>query len=228
MSNTLFETSDGSHSLFSGQYGVSYHSKHGAIQETQHVFINAALRLKALTQQNIHILEIGFGTGLNAYMTLLEAHKRNLAIQYTAIEAYPISSQQASELNYSTLLKDEKFQAHFLQMHTANWATTLPITEQFQFIKHQIKFEEIDFSNQFDIIYFDAFAPNSQPELWEADVLGAMYKALKKDGVLVTYCAKGVVKRTLKAIGFQIEALKGPPGKREMTRAIKAREEVTS
>ena len=221
MPNSLFETEDGSHSLFSEQYGVSYHSKYGAIQETQHVFINAALRFKAVIQKEISILEIGFGTGLNAYMTLLEATKRDLAIQYTAIEAYPISMEQATALNYSTLLNDEVSPAQFLQMHSSDWAKPLTITEQFQFIKQQIKFEAIDFENQFDIIYFDAFAPNSQPELWEAAVLGIMYKALKKDGVLVTYCAKGVVKRTLKAVGFQIEALKGPPGKREMTRAIK-------
>lgn len=221
MPNSLFETADGSHSLFSEQYGVSYHSKYGAIQETQHVFINAALRFKAVIQKEISILEIGFGTGLNAYMTLLEAAKRDLVIRYTTIEAYPISYQQATTLNYTALLNDEVFPAHFLQMHSADWATTLPITEQFQFLKQQIKFEAIDFDSQFDIIYFDAFAPNSQPELWEADVLSIMYKALKQDGVLVTYCAKGVVKRTLKAVGFQIEALKGPPGKREMTRAIK-------
>ena len=224
MSNELFETSDGSHSLFSGQYGVSYHSKHGAIQETQHVFINAALRFKALTQQNIHILEIGFGTGLNAYMTLLEATKRNLNIQYTAIEAYPISYQQANDLNYSELLKKEEYQPIFLKMHANNWEEAQQLTDHFHFIKFQKKFEDLTFENQFDIIYFDAFAPNSQPELWEAAVLSIMYKALKKEGVLVTYCAKGIVKRTLKAIGFQIEALKGPPGKREMTRAIKSYE----
>lgn len=221
MPNSLFETKDGSHSLFSEQFGVSYHSKYGAIQETQHVFINAALRFKAVIQKEISILDIGFGTGLNAYMTLLEAEKRDLAIQYTAIEAYPISLEQATTLNYPSLLNKATTQADFLQMHSADWATALPITEQFQFIKQQIKFEAIDYDNQFDIIYFDAFAPNSQPELWETAVLGTMYKALKKDGVLVTYCAKGVVKRTLKAVGFQIEALKGPPGKREMTRAIK-------
>ena len=222
MPHSLIETEDGSHSLFSEQYGVSYHSKYGAIQETQHVFINAALRFKAVIQKEISILEIGFGTGLNAYMTLLEAAKRDLLIKYTAIEAYPISLQQATTLNYPALLNKATTQAEFLQMHAADWATTLRITEQFQFIKQQIKFEAIDYDHQFDIIYFDAFAPNAQPELWEAEVLANMYKALKEDGVLVTYCAKGVVKRTLKAVGFQIEALKGPPGKREMTRAIKS------
>lgn len=221
MANTIFETSDGSHSLFSGQYGVSYHSRHGAIQETQHVFINAALRLKALTQQNISILEIGFGTGLNAFMTLLAAEKRNLKVQYVAIEAYPITYQQASALNYAQLLKKEDYQPIFLKMHEDNWNENLQLSNHFQLTKLKKKFEELDFDNQFDIIYFDAFAPNSQPELWGADILGAMYKALKSEGVMTTYCAKGVVKRTMKAVGFEIEALKGPPGKREMTRAIK-------
>jgi len=225
MSNKLFETSDGSHSLFSGQYGVSYHSKHGAVQETQHVFINAALRLKALTQQDLHILDIGFGTGLNAYMTLFEAAKRNLKITYTAIEAYPISLDQATQLNYSQLLKKEAFQSTFLKMHGDNWGENLLLNDHFQFTKFQKKFEDLAFDNQFDIIYFDAFAPNSQPELWGEDILSAMYKALKPEGVMTTYCAKGVVKRTLKAVGFEIEALKGPPGKREMTRAIKTRNE---
>jgi len=166
MPNALFETQDGSHSLFSEQL-------------------------------------------------------KNLSIQYTGIEAFPISIQQASNLNYSALLKTDHYQASFLEMHRTAWARPVQITDQFQFTKHQIKFETIGFSDQFDIIYFDAFAPNAQPELWEADLLGKMYQALKKEGVLVTYCAKGVVKRTLKAVGFEIEALKGPPGKREMTRAIK-------
>lgn len=221
MENKIIETQDGSHSIFSETFGVNYHSKYGAIQETQHVFINSALRLKAILQAEINILDIGFGTGLNGYMTLLEATKRNLKIQYTAIEAYPISNKQASILNYSTLLNTEEYQNLFLEMHADKWGEELIINDSFNFIKHQIKFENIDFLNQFDIIYFDAFAPNAQPELWERDVLGKMYDALKKEGVLVTYCAKGVVKRTLKAVGFEVEALKGPPGKREMTRAIK-------
>jgi tRNA U34 5-methylaminomethyl-2-thiouridine-forming methyltransferase MnmC len=221
MSNKLIETQDGSHSLFSEQFGVSYHSKYGAIQETQHVFINAALRYKALLQSELHILEIGFGTGLNAYMSLLEGQRRNLKIHYTTIEAYPISYQQATELNYSALLNSPTYHDQFLQMHASDWAIPVEITEGFVFEKHQIKFQNLPFLNQFDIIYFDAFAPNAQPELWEADLLTTMYNSMKKEGVMVTYCAKGVVKRTLKAVGFIVESLKGPPGKREMTRAIK-------
>lgn len=221
MQNTLIETQDGSHSLLSEKFGVSYHSKYGAIQETKHVFINAALRHKAVVQSDISILDIGFGTGLNAFVTLLEATKRNLQIQYTAVEAFPITHEQATALNYPTLLDTTEHVPHFLQMHSGNWSETHPLTPNFQLTKLLRKFEDLNFDNDFDIIYFDAFAPNAQPELWEAPVLEIMYKALKNEGVLVTYCAKGVVKRTLKAVGFEVEALKGPPGKREMTRAIK-------
>ena len=219
--NELFQTQDGSHSIFSEQFGVSYHSKYGAIQETQHVFINAALRFKAVLQTDLHILEVGFGTGLNAYMTLLEALRRNLHIRYTAFEAFPISLEAAKQLNYIDLLPTSDFAAQFLQLHEAPWNQSIPIQPNFLFEKCLQTFQSIEAVEAFDIIYFDAFAPTAQPELWEADLLSKMYIALKREGVLVTYCAKGVVKRTLKAVGFQIEALKGPPGKREMTRAIK-------
>ena len=217
----LFQTQDGSHSIFSDQFGVSYHSKYGAIQETQHVFIDAALRYKALIQKDIAILDIGFGTGLNAYMTLLEAIQKDLHIDYTSYEAFPITLSQAKMLNYPSLLSEPLMAAQFLQLHEANWNEVIPINQHFRFRKCLQSFETIDTQAAYDIIYFDAFAPNAQPELWEAPLLSQMYQALKPEGVLVTYCAKGVVKRTLKAVGFQIESLKGPPGKREMTRAVK-------
>jgi len=217
----LFQTQDGSHSIFSEQFGVSYHSKYGAIQETQHVFIDAALRYKALLQKEISILDIGFGTGLNAYMTLLEAIDKGLSIDYTSYEAFPISLSQAQLLNYPTLLSVPHLAEPFLTLHKSAWNEVIAIHQNFRFQKCLQNFETINAQAAYDIIYFDAFAPNAQPELWEAPLLTQMYAALKQGGVLVTYCAKGVVKRTLKAVGFQIEALKGPPGKREMTRAIK-------
>jgi len=217
----LFQTQDGSHSIFSEQFGVSYHSKYGAIQETQHVFIDAALRFKALVQKDIAILDIGFGTGLNAYMTLLEATQRGLSIDYTGYEAFPISLAEAQLLNYPNLLSAADLSAQFLQLHEVAWNEVIPINPNFRFQKCLQSFETIDAQAAYDIIYFDAFAPNAQPELWEAPLLTQMYQALKQGGVLVTYCAKGVVKRTLKSVGFQIESLKGPPGKREMTRATK-------
>jgi len=220
----LFQTQDGSHSIFSEQFGVSYHSKYGAIQETQHVFIDAALRFKALSQKELTVLDIGFGTGLNAYMTLLEATHKSLSIDYTAYEAFPITLAEAQLLNYPNLLSAADVSAQFLQLHEAAWNEVIPINQNFRFQKCLQSFETINSQAVYDIIYFDAFAPNAQPELWEAPLLSQMYEALKQGGVLVTYCAKGVVKRTLKAVGFQIEALKGPPGKREMTRAVKGME----
>lgn len=217
----IFETQDGSHSIFSEKYGVSYHSKYGAVQETQHVFINAALRPKALKHKELSVLEIGFGTGLNAFMSYLEAKKFALNLQYTAIEAYPISFEEAQLLNFPKILKKEEEASFFLNMHRAGWGESTLLDEHFTINKQQQLFEDIDYRDQFDIIYYDAFAPNAQPELWEQGIMSKMFKALKRGGFLVTYCAKGVVKRVMKSVGFEIEALKGPPGKREMTRAVK-------
>lgn len=221
MSNQLFLTQDGSHSIFSEQFGVSYHSKYGAIQETQHVFIDAGLRPKALVQKEIAILDIGFGTGLNAFMTLLESIKSDLHISYIAYEAFPISKEQVDLLNYPQLLKDPASATHFSLLHDQEWDRVLQLHDNFTFTKHLASFQEIDFKETFDLIYFDAFAPSAQPELWETALLKKMYKALKTNGILVTYCAKGQVKRNLKEVGFKVEKLKGPPGKREMTRAVK-------
>jgi len=218
----IFETQDGSHSIFSSEFGVPYHSKYGAIQETQHVFIDAALRFKAVVQKDIAILEMGFGTGLNAYMTYLEATKRNLSIQYITYEAYPLSYEQITALNYPELLQTTEAEQQFFQtMHQIDWNKMISTDDHFTIQKMHRQFHEVNYKSQFDIIYFDAFAPNAQPDLWEKPLLEKMYQALRPNGIFVTYCAKGSVKRTLKSLGFEIEALPGPPGKREMTRAIK-------
>lgn len=217
----LFITQDGSHSLHSDQFGVSYHSKYGAITESQHVFINAGLLHKAANQKQLSVLEIGFGTGLNAYMTLLESVKSDLQIDYVTYEAFPILQAQVKELNYTSRLQSD-FHTSFEEMHLAPSGEKTELLPFFHFQKFITSFDEINYANQFDVIYFDAFAPTSQPELWETPLLQKMFDALKSGGVLTTYCAKGVVKRTLKAIGFTIEAIPGPPGKREMTRAVKS------
>lgn len=217
--NDLFETQDGSHSIFSSEFGVSYHSKYGAIQETMHVFIKSGLFEKALQTKEIAILEIGFGTGLNAYMTMLEAQKRELKINYTAVEAFPITLDLANQLNYPEILEEEK--EPFLQLHQSEWDTSHLIRPSFQFLKKQMKFEAIQAEAIYDLIYFDAFAPTAQPELWEEPILKKMYSALRPNGIWVSYCAKGAVKRGLKAEGFHVETLPGPPGKREMIRAVK-------
>lgn len=217
----IIETTDGSHSLMSEKFGVTYHSKHGAVQESQHVFIEAGLHPKAEKLTELSILEIGFGTGLNVFMTYLEAQKMGLKISMDTYEIYPISIEKAQSLNYSDILNAADERAVFEKMHTCEWGKPIELADFFTFKKLQKDFLTITETEKFDVIYFDAFAPNAQPELWEADLLQKMYDALKTGGVMTTYCAKGVVKRTLKSIGFEIEAIPGPPGKREMTRAWK-------
>jgi tRNA U34 5-methylaminomethyl-2-thiouridine-forming methyltransferase MnmC len=222
MENALIETQDGSHSLLSGVFGVSYHSKYGAIQESSHVFIQAGLHWKALHSKQLRILEIGFGTGLNAYLTLLETQRLGLKVFYETIEAYPISIEQAAALNYPLILEySAPPPALFMQLHEAPFGEATLITTRFHLLKLQMNFGDIQYSNAFDLVYFDAFAPDAQPELWEQPMLQKIFVALAPGGVMVTYCAKGYVKRNLKAVGFQVEALPGPPGKREMTRCVK-------
>ncbi|MEM6726158.1 MAG: tRNA (5-methylaminomethyl-2-thiouridine)(34)-methyltransferase MnmD [Bacteroidota bacterium] len=227
--NALFLTGDGSHSISSGKFGVSYHSRHGAIQETQHVFIDAGLRFKAVQSDSISILEIGFGTGLNALMTYLEAAKRNLSIHYHTIEAYPIDPDFLDQFNYIELLAGEHpvsldapiASFAFRQMHALAWNEMHVLDPPFYFHKMLGLFEEVSFPSGIELVYFDAFAPNAQAEFWEVPFLQKVYDCMAPEGALVTYCAKGSFKRNLKAVGFTVERLPGPPGKREMTRALK-------
>jgi len=217
--NGIFTTQDGSHSIQSDQHGVSYHSKYGAIQESRHVFLSAGLFPKLVSQEEVRVLEIGLGTGLNALLTRLEGEQRQQAIHYTALEAYPITLEQASQLNYPQILGIEH--DLFLDLHACEWAQPHLLSSSFQFTKLQQRFEDLDFDSAFDVIYFDAFAPTAQPELWEPAVLKKVVRAMAPGSIFVTYCAKGAVKRALKSLGLDVEALQGPPGKREMTRARK-------
>lgn len=217
----LFITGDGSHSIESKEFGVPYHSRHGAVQETLHVFIKAALHLQAEKKQALSILDIGFGTGLNALATLIESQKLALDIDYTAVEAFPLPFAVVKQLNYIEQLQQPKLADSYFEMHSLSWGQKHQISSQFSLTKLNQRFESLQFNEAFDIIYYDAFAPNAQPELWDEPIMKRMYNALKEDGVLTTYCAKGAFKRTLKKIGFQVEAIPGPPGKREMTRAWK-------
>lgn len=218
---SLIVTGDGSHSIYSERFGVTYHSRYGAVTESAHVFIDNGLRYKAVVQSDLAVLEVGLGTGLNAFMTALEAERRNLYVYYTAIEAYPLSQKDAAGFNYAELLRVPERKADFLRLHRCSWEKPLILSPHFTFEKRKIRLEEFAATEAYDLIYFDAFAPQAQPELWTAGILAKMYAALRPDGVLVTYCAKGDFKRTLKEVGFQVERLAGPPGKREMTRAEK-------
>lgn len=217
----LVITQDGSHSILSERYGVTYHSRFGAITESAHVFIAAGLRYKAVVQREISILETGFGTGLNAFMTWLEAERRNLIIRYTGLETFPVSVEEARALNYPAGLGCPDRESDFLALHTSEWDKSHLFSEHFTFEKKHVRIQDFVEPESVDLIYFDAFAPQAQPELWTEEVFARMYRSLKPDGVLVTYCAQGHFKRTLKKTGFLVERLQGPPGKREMTRALK-------
>ncbi len=213
-------TGDGSHTLYVEALDETYHSRHGAIQEALHVFINAGLN--HFNKLELNVLEIGLGTGLNAFLTLLEAKKRNIEINYTAIEAFPLEEDIIKQLNYTEELNstiDEE--AVFDLIHRVEWERHQEITQEFKLNKVNVDLNHYHSKEVFDVIYFDAFGPNVQPEMWSEAIFNNMYNHLSKDGVLVTYCAKGSVKRTLKKVGFEVEALPGPPGKREMTRARK-------
>jgi len=217
----VFESRDGSSTVLSKEFGVTYHSKYGAIQESRHVFIKEGLHHRCRAKKELAILEVGFGTGLNALLTMLEANKLALKINYTALEPHPVAQDIVGQLNYCEKLNVNNGSCEFQQIHDAAWDAETTINERFSIVKFKKQVENLEFEKKFDIIYYDTFAPNVQPKLWEKEVMEKMFVALRPNGVLVTYCAKGVFKRTLKTIGFNVETLKGPPGKREMVRAIK-------
>lgn len=212
---------DGSHTLHSPRYGVTYHSRFGAATESAHVFIAAGLRYQALLRRDIAVLETGLGTGLNALMTLLEAERRGLKVSYTGLETQPLALAQVQMLNYPERLGAEIWREVYLEMHRMPWREERVLSEGFVFCKKDESIEYYEQVETYDLIYFDAFAPQAQPELWTEEVMARMYRSLRPEGALVTYCAKGDVRRAMKAVGFVVEKLQGPPGKREMIRALK-------
>ena len=214
-------TGDGSHTLLSERFGVTYHSHFGATTESMHVFINAGLRFKAAVQNHVDVLETGFGTGLNAFMTWLEAERRNLTVGYLGLEIQPITPEQAATFNYPEQLGVPTRAEDFLQLHNVSWGEKHRLSNNFVFEKQLTPIQDFYAPEAFDVVYFDAFAPQAQPELWTQDVFKNMYESLRPEGILVTYCAQGEFKRTLKKVGFSVERIQGPPGKREMTRAWK-------
>lgn len=223
MERKIIKTNDGSVTIHLPEWNEQYHSKHGAVQEARHVFLKMGLHfyLENFQTEEISILEIGFGTGLNAFLTFLESERLSKKIRYTGVEAYPVSSEEVLQLNYPEASQATNKEPIFQKIHTVPWETISQISEFFSLEKQQKKFDEIEDITTFDIIYFDAFGARVQPELWTEDIFSIMYRALKINGVLVTYAAKGSVRRAMIATGFQVEKLPGPPGKREMLRAVK-------
>ncbi|WP_026705921.1 tRNA (5-methylaminomethyl-2-thiouridine)(34)-methyltransferase MnmD [Flavobacterium soli] len=219
MKREIIQTSDGSTTIHLPEWNENYHSKHGAIQEAKHVFIKNGLSL--FEGKSVSILEIGFGTGLNAFITYLEALKFNQSIYYVGVEAYPVSFEEVAQMNYISELDAKKDAAIFQKMHQAEWNANVKISEKFLLKKRKIYFNEIADNQEFDLIYFDAFGYRVQPELWSTEIFRKMYEALKNDSYLVTYAARGSVKRSMLEVGFSVEKLEGPPGKREMFRAYK-------
>jgi len=220
MKKKIIITSDGSTSIFLPQWNESYHSKHGAIQEALHVFIKYGLD-QFKNSSRVNIMEIGFGTGLNCFITCLESKKRNLEISYEGIEAYPLELKEISQLNYVEELNVINFAGLFNKMHQVSWDKTHQMALNFSLTKRKQFFEDISDKNKFNLIYFDAFGARVQPELWTEHIFKKMYSSLVNKGILVTYSAKGSVRRAMQNVGFKVERLPGPPGKREMLRGMK-------
>ncbi len=215
----IVTTSDGSHTLRDRDLNETYHSVHGAIQESMHVFIQNGLDyfFKRHQPGNISILEIGFGTGLNALLAWQYAMRNGVHIYYTTVEPFPLVEEVWSRLNYGDLQKDPD---HFRTLHRAEWARANPLSGEFTFLKIQTSLQKADLSDEYDVIFFDAFAPSVQPELWTIESLKKVVTPLNKRGAFVTYSAKGQLKRDLRSLGLTVETMPGPPGKNEMVRAV--------
>ena len=219
MKREIITTDDGSVTIFLPEMQETYHSKFGAIQEAKHVFIQNGLHL--MQNQPLSILEIGFGTGLNAFITFLESVKNKQTINYTGVEAYPVEPEHSALLNYAEQLESPQYLETFNLMHSCLWDTEIKLNNNFSLTKRKQFFEDIEDEDKYDLIYFDAFGYPSQPHLWSEDIFRRMYNALKVNGILVTYACRSVIKNNMKAVGFITTKLPGPPGKREMLRAVK-------
>mgnify|MGYP001374310588 FL=1 len=214
-------TADGSQTIQLPEWGEQYHSMHGALQESRHVFIRQGLY--QFFNRPVDLLEIGFGTGLNALITMVEAPGRKLRIRYTGLEAYPVVEGEWKQLEYAKLFSPEdNVQRYFEALHRAPWDREYPVTSAFTLHKRNIDIRLFESEPAFDLVYFDAFGARVQPELWTAEIFRRMYEAVRPGGCLVTYSAKGSVRRAMQEVGFIVERLPGPPGKREMLRASKA------
>lgn len=211
-------TSDGSHTLRNKRLDETYHSIHGAVQESVHVFINHGLQYfhKLHDASQVSVLEVGFGTGLNALLSLQYARKSRVSVKYTTLEPFPLERHIWRDLNYL-----HEHREHFSALHNAPWHQETLIVPEFTLSKLKSSLDAIVFEESFDVVYFDAFAPSVQPELWVYDVLKKITETLKPGGLFVTYSAKGQLKRDLRTLGLNVETLPGPPGKLEMVRAIK-------
>ena len=214
----IISTTDGSDTLYSAQFNEHYHSTFGAISESKHIFIKEGLNFSQL--KSVNIFEVGFGTGLNAFLSFLESEEQNLTVKYTSIEKYPVDTDITKNLNYPELLP-QKYQNIFDQLHECEWDTEIELSKNFIFKKVLLDFNQYKFTENFDLVFFDAFAPETQPDLWSTKNFTKIYNALNNKGILTTYSSKGLVKNNLREAGFIVKRLKGPTGKRHILRAEK-------
>ena len=224
MSTSLLVTKDNSHTVYSEKYKAHYHSLFGSVEESTHVFISAGLyKTYRKGLEHISIFEMGFGTGLNAFLTLLDAEHLKLSINYDSIESDPLDKSITQDLNYDYLLSTNKSEDRLSQLHTSAWNQEISIGAQFKLRKLRGLIDEHQFDRTYDLIYYDAFAPSSQPELWTENIHRPLYEALNPGGILVTYCTQGAFRRMLQGLGYGVERLNGPGKKREMLRATKSK-----
>ena len=213
------QTADGSYTLYVPELDEHYHSVKGALTESQHIFINMGLKHSSVSSPRI--LEIGLGTGLNCFLTLLNAEEDKRHIHYTSIEQFPLGMDVIQKLDYPSII-GRGHNADYLAIHQAPWEEDTKLSPWFTLHKVEGDFTNYTFEKGYDIIYFDAFAPEKQPEMWEQSLFNSLYQILNEGGILTTYCAKGIVRRMLQSAGFIVERLAGPPGgKREILRATK-------
>ncbi len=217
-STKIVQTADGSHTLFSVQYNAHYHSLNGAIQESLHVFIKNGFGYFSLKE--INVLEVGFGTGLNAALTASMAIKSKCKTKYTGIDIHPPENEILIKLNYEFAINSLDSES-WRMIISSKWGKGQPINDYFLLNKIQADFNALKLIDSYNLIYFDAFAPDDQPEMWTIDVFKKLFNATKAGGVLVTYCSKGIVKQALREVGYKVERLAGPPGKRHMVRATR-------
>lgn len=216
-------TEDGSHTIFLPELNETYHSTHGAIRESQYVFVEKGLdRIAQSGKKKINIFEVGFGTGLNALLSLQYSEQRQIEVNYQSIEAYPLALEDISKLNYARQIEGNTVEEKFSKLHESAWNQWVHFSEYFHLKKMKGLLQELKMDEQVDVCFFDAFAPSKQAEMWELPILEKIYDFLVVGGVFVTYCAKGQLKRDLKNLGFKVESLPGPPGKKEMVRATKS------
>lgn len=221
--NDLLLSEDGSSTLYNHRFGDSYHSIHGAIDESMLVYLKNGFENSLQTfHTHIHVFELGFGTGLNALLTILEALKNNIHLRYESIEAYPITNSEVEKLNYPERILHPLAKEIFEKLHNSPWNIEQELFPKIKILKREIKLEEMPALNpEFHVIYYDAFGASKQPEMWTVEMIEKIAKGIVKNGIFVTYSTNGQLKRTLKNLNFKIEKLPGPKGKREVLKATK-------